>query len=157
MGGTSSFLRSSAWRGCRGRLRFRRCFAIILRGFYDWFDIGLEKNIKATKRHQYDIDQSMRLAENDACQFIWFDDQRVQDTHLGFVSVDGLDILYGFWSCDILISTQAWNYIKTTSRQNPHLTLETLALPKKQNRQAGTLKLNDSSARVCIFQSRNQK
>ena len=67
-----------------------------LRWFYDRFDIGLEKNIKATKRHQYDIDQSMRLAENDACQFIWFDDQRVQDTHLGFVSVGGLDIFHGF-------------------------------------------------------------
>ena len=92
MGGTSWFLRSSAWRGCRGRLRFRRCFAIILRWFYDRFDIGLEKNIKATKRHQYDIDQSMRLAENDACQFIWFDDQRIQDTLLGFVFVGDLDI-----------------------------------------------------------------
>ena len=75
-----------------------------LRWFYDRFDIGLEKNIKATKRHQYDIDQSMRLAENDACQFIWFDDQRIQDTHLGFVSVGGLDIFYGLWSCDILSS-----------------------------------------------------
>ena len=120
MGGTSWFLRSSAWRGCRGRLRFRRCFAIILRWFYDRFDIGLEKNIKATKRHQYDIDQSMRLAENDACQFIWFDDQRIQDTHLGFISVGGLDIFYGFWSCDILSSKPPSNWYqpnhKTTSK-----------------------------------------
>ena len=79
-------------------------FGDVLQWFYDRFDIGLEKKIKAKKRHQYDIDQSMRLAENDACQFIWFDDQRVQDTHLGFISVGGLDIFYGFWSCDILSS-----------------------------------------------------
>ena len=45
-----------------------------------------------------------------------------------------------------------------TSRQNPHLTLETLALPKKkETAKQRTLKLNDSSARIWIFQSRNQK
>ena len=157
MGGTSWSLRFSAWRGCRGRLRFRRCFAIILRWFSDRFDIGLEKNIKATKRHQYDIDQSMRLAENDACQFIWFDDQRVQDTHLGFVFVGGLGIFYGFWSCDILIPTQSWNYIKTTDIKAKS-TLDTWnpGLAKKNARQR-TLKLNDSAARVGIFQGRNHK
>ena len=34
----------------------------------------------------------MRLAENDTYQFIWFDDQRIQETHLGFVSVGGLEL-----------------------------------------------------------------
>ena len=164
MGGTSWFLRSSAWRGCRGRLRFRRCFAIILRGFYDRFDIGLEKNIKATKRHQYDIDQSKRLAENDTCQFIWFDDQRIQDTHLGFVSVGGLDIFYGFWSCDILSSNLHQIDIKPIikihqSGIKAKSTLDTwnpgLAKKNETARQR-TLELNDSSARVWIFQ-RNQK
>ena len=157
MGGTSWSLRFSAWRGCRGRLRFRRCFAIILRWFSDRFDIGLGKNIKATKRYQYDIDQSMRLAENDACQFIWFDDQRVQDTHFRV----RFCWWFGYFLWVLELRYPDTNPIMKLHQNDRHQgkihTWHLKPWPCQKNARQRTLKLNDSAARVWIFQGRNQK
>jgi hypothetical protein len=76
---------------CHFDVGFRRCFGIMLQWFVDRFGIRIDKNKKATKHHQYDVDKRIRLAENDDCQFIWFYEQRIQDTHLEFISVGGFD------------------------------------------------------------------
>ena len=82
-------------------------FGDVLRSFCNGFTIDFtsawkkysgHKKPSIRHRSEHEACRKRRLP----CQFIWFDDQRIQAAQLGFVFVGGLDMFYAFWSCDIL-------------------------------------------------------